>query len=252
MFFKLVDMGVDPCTRLPRSEYTLLHMAARHNRAWCLPFLIVERGLDVNAQEKTEALTPLMVAVFFRSYDVIRELIATYKADVTHSASGETAVHIAAGRDYGCLRLMHSLGCDLRVGTNSNPKYTILHAAASSGNLLCMQWLLHMRYFDVNVRDISGRTPLHFALTRLRHSASVNLILWLVQEADADVDAQDYHQTRPLNAAVSYPLVVDWLLENGATDGRSSDGLTALEVAMDYDGQVETLLLRSVRLSRLP
>jgi len=89
---------------------------------------------------------------------------------------------------------------------------------------------------DVNARDESGNTALHWALGDALTSTS-DLILAALLEAGADVNALNTSNETPLHAAMQSSSVepVLWLLKQGADpDPRDSNGRSPLHSAARY------------------
>lgn len=139
---------------------------------------------------------------------------------------------------------------------------TPLHEAAGMGNITQVQNLLNAG-FDPNVRDIAGRTPLHWAasgciwgtLTEYMqmHSCSVTDvhadITALLIANGAEVNAADGDERdTPLHWAVEYGSVdtVRVLLENGANVNASNGwGETPLSLAEWNEDAAKIELLKS-------
>lgn len=82
---------------------------------------------------------------------------------------------------------------------------------------------------SVNDRDHDGHTPLHTAA--YIHS-SLSLVLWLLDEKGADVNAQTIHGDTPLHLTYS-PKIITALLDRGADRGLLNDcGMTPLMCLM--------------------
>ena len=87
----------------------------------------------------------------------------------------------------------------------------------------------------VNDRDGYGSTPLYHAARRLK---SLPLIVWLLDEKGADINARASHETTPLEAAATLDILIA-LLDRGADPTVRSDGGSTLLMCQAFDGRVD-------------
>uniref|UniRef100_A0A8D3DNZ0 Ankyrin repeat domain 52a n=1 Tax=Scophthalmus maximus TaxID=52904 RepID=A0A8D3DNZ0_SCOMX len=272
-----------------RCGYTPLHLAAvSTNGALCLE-LLVNNGADVNQQSK-EGKSPLHMAAIHGRFTRSQILIQNGGEIDCVDKYGNTPLHVAAkyghellistlmtnGADtarrgihgmfplhlavlYGfsdcCRNKEHVLSAGFDINTPDNFGRTCLHAAASGGNVECLNLLLSSGT-DLNKRDIMGRTPLHYAAANGRYQCTVTLV-----SAGAEVNEPDQTGCTPLHysAAVdrhfsgnhqndedeakeSY-FCLEHLLDNGADPSMvNSKGYSAVHYAA-YHGNKQNLEL---------
>uniref|UniRef100_A0A8C3G7T6 Ankyrin repeat domain 52a n=1 Tax=Cyclopterus lumpus TaxID=8103 RepID=A0A8C3G7T6_CYCLU len=202
--------------------YTPLHLAAvSTNGALCLE-LLVNNGADVNQQSK-EGKSPLHMAAIHGRFTRSQILIQNGGEIDCVDKYGNTPLHVAAkyghellistlmtngadtARYHKSLKLCqlysivssmskeHVLSAGFDINTPDNFGRTCLHAAASGGNVECLNLLLSSGT-DLNKRDIMGRTPLHYAAANGRYQCTVTLV-----SAGAEVNEPDQTGCTPLH-----------------------------------------------------
>lgn len=116
-----------------------------------------------------------------------------------------------------------------------------LHKAVKVGDDKLIKSLLDQGA-NVNARNKSGMTALHYAITK-RNSLSSEIVELLL-EYGANINAQNTHGNSPLYLAAQYRRdhLVELLLENGADHTiKNNKGKTALDIA-DRDSVKKILL----------
>jgi len=101
--------------------------------------------------------------------------------------------------------------------------------AIKNGDLEKAKEQISNQGFDVNAH-IDGRTPLHFAADY----GQLEVIEFLVEERNADVNAVDKHGITVVLAAIweGHTKCVEYLLKKGsAKSGKTPDGTPYLEAA---------------------
>lgn len=141
---------------------TPLHCAAKGNHPAIASYLL---SLDADSEARTAyKMTPLHVAAFYGSKDVIRlllEHVEGINVDALDFGSW-TALHYACNYNRGdCAALLIEHGANL-TKRSAELQFVALHLAARSGNLPTVQQLLS-RGVNVNQRNLFYTTPLHLA-----------------------------------------------------------------------------------------
>ena len=109
---------------------------------------------------------------------------------------------------------------------------TQLHHCARKGIISSVIRLLSIRNINVNVKDVSGNTPLHWA-ARNGHVEITRLLL----QNGAEVNAKNNYGNTPLFCAAEngHIDILHLLVENGANlEAQNNDGRRALHIAASY------------------
>ncbi|NWW46278.1 ANR52 phosphatase, partial [Pedionomus torquatus] len=286
--------------------FTPLHFAAvSTNGALCLE-LLVNNGADVNFQSK-EGKSPLHMAAihgrFTRSQILIQNGDKEGKSPLHMAAihgrftrsqiliqNGERGIHdmfplhlavlfgfsdccrklLSSGQLYSIvssLRNEHVLSAGFDINTPDNLGRTCLHAAASGGNVECLNLLLSSGA-DLRRRDKFGRTPLHYAAANGSYQCTVTLVTSgaSINEADCKgctplhyAAASDTYRRAETHSGNSHdtdeePLkesrlkeaffCLEFLLDNGADPSlRDKQGYTAVHYAAAYGNRQNLELL---------
>ena len=199
-----------------------LHRAVRNGGDAETLRMLLEAGADVNAQDESGHIL-LHWARYSRDTEVLRMLLEA-GADVsaldqegkeeggefllsdfyigTHSDYGhdpcthyDTLLHWALHNDTEALRMLLEAGAD--VSAQDWEGSTLLHLAASKGNVAAIRMLLEAGA-DVNAQDQEGNTPLHLAASGGNVAATRMLL-----KAGADPEICDYDDRLPSDVAVA-------------------------------------------------
>uniref|UniRef100_A0A8C4HIQ3 Ankyrin repeat domain 52a n=1 Tax=Dicentrarchus labrax TaxID=13489 RepID=A0A8C4HIQ3_DICLA len=248
--------------------YTPLHLAAvSTNGALCLE-LLVNNGADVFSPPNGYLIhsvfsyfpsggeidcvdkygnTPLHVAAKY-GHELLISTLMTNGADTARRGiHGMFPLHLAVlyGFSDCCRNKEHVLSAGFDINTPDNFGRTCLHAAASGGNVECLNLLLSSGT-DLNKRDIMGRTPLHYAAANGRYQCTVTLV-----SAGAEVNEPDQTGCTPLHysaASQAFSSCLEHLLDNGADPSMvNSKGYSAVHYAA-YHGNKQNLELVSFSL----
>jgi hypothetical protein len=106
---------------------------------------------------------------------------------------------------------------------------TQLHFCARNGLTTSVKRLLSIRNINVNVKDVNGETPLHYAAA----NSHVEIARLLLQNG-ADVNAKDRWDRTPLHIAAfrGHVDILHLLVENGADlEAQDNEGWRALHSA---------------------
>jgi len=196
--------------------------------------LIMAHKLGVNSQQGTWRETPLHhAAVQDKGHAPATCLLLERGADVNaedkHLA---TPLHVAASTGHGevARRLVR---CGADVCKEDRWQATPLHKAADNGRLEVVELLLQ-NGAEVCASDVWGQTPLHRAAARGQLAVAEKVLVG----GAAPVDAEDSAGRRPLHMAASSGnyAIVKLLLENGAVALARSRvaGKTAEDFAREH------------------
>jgi hypothetical protein len=109
---------------------------------------------------------------------------------------------------------------------------TQLHFCARNGLTTRVKRLLSIRNINVNVKDVSGSTPLHLAA----YNGRIEIARLLLQNG-AELNAKNNYGSTPLHCAASQDNIdiLHLLVENGADlEAQDNDGMRALHRAARY------------------
>ena len=246
----LLDHGANTDTEDDQGG-TPLHAVSHgtHNSQECgvsIARLLLEQGVDVNAQMKDKA-TPLHMVAFSGNVELARVLLDLGADAHAVDELGETPLHRVSHREYDSqedgiriARLLLERGVD--VNTPSKTNYTPLHTAAFNGRLEIAQVLLD-HDASANEKDDLGETPLH-KVSRGEYESQDNGvgIARLLLKHNVDVHAPNIDNNTALHlAALCGRLEISQvLLDNGASPNVENEwGETPLHVAArgEYDFQ---------------
>uniref|UniRef100_A0A452H5M7 Uncharacterized protein n=1 Tax=Gopherus agassizii TaxID=38772 RepID=A0A452H5M7_9SAUR len=203
---------------------TPLHVAARYGHELLISTLMTN-GADT-ARRGIHDMFPLHLAVLFGFSDCCRKLLSSGQLySIVSSLSNE-----------------HVLSAGFDINTPDNLGRTCLHAAASGGNVECLNLLLSSGT-DLRRRDKFGRTPLHYAAANGSYQCTVTLVT-----AGASINETDCKGCTPLHYAAASDTyrssccwipqgraVHEFLLDNGADASlRDKQGYTAVHYAAAY------------------
>ncbi len=157
------------------------------------------------------------------NWNLIKDLIEENKFDVNRKANdGNTILHEAASS--GNLDIVKYLVDEKGVDINSraNDGRTPFHHAASAGSLDLVKYLVDEKGVDVNIKDNDGKTSLHYAA----YSGNLDLVKYLVDENGVNVNTKDnYGNTLLHEAASSGNLdLVKYLIDKGADVNAETKG----------------------------
>ncbi|MBN2181513.1 MAG: ankyrin repeat domain-containing protein [Sedimentisphaerales bacterium] len=121
-----------------------------------------------------------------------------------------------------------------------------IHKAAYKGDLKKVKKIIDRKPNQINVQDVLGKTPLHFASSK----GHIEIVEFLLNN-DADVDTEMFTGDTPLMIAARYARdgkyeTIKTLLEHGANvNHKNEDGRTVLHEAAMYSGKEVINLLIS-------
>uniref|UniRef100_A0A8C3ADZ0 Ankyrin repeat domain 52a n=1 Tax=Cyclopterus lumpus TaxID=8103 RepID=A0A8C3ADZ0_CYCLU len=243
----LVNNGAD-VNQQSKEGKSPLHMAAIHGR-FTRSQILIQNGGEIDCVDKY-GNTPLHVAAKY-GHELLISTLMTNGADTARRGiHGMFPLHLAVlyGFSDCCRNKEHVLSAGFDINTPDNFGRTCLHAAASGGNVECLNLLLSSGT-DLNKRDIMGRTPLHYAAANGRYQCTVTLV-----SAGAEVNEPDQTGCTPLHysaASQAFSSCLEHLLDNGADPSMvNSKGYSAVHYAA-YHGNKQNLELVSLSVFNL-
>jgi ankyrin repeat protein len=153
-------------------------------------------GIDPNAMDDF-GYTPLSFAIHQGLDRVVAILLTCPQLDI---AKGFEALHVAAkGGVVSAVECL--LSRDVNVSEKTKYGETALHLAASNGHLRVLKLLASKSPLHVfNAKDHNGWTATHRAVT----SGNEDLVLWLIQQPNINLDLKDKHGRRAIAFAAAY------------------------------------------------
>ncbi|APR97793.1 ankyrin repeat domain-containing protein [Wolbachia endosymbiont of Folsomia candida] len=177
------------------------------------------------------------------NWGLIKRLIDEKKVDANTKANdGNTILHEAASS--GNLDIVKYLVDEKEVDVNSraNDGRTPIHHAAFSGSLDLVRYLVDEKEVDVTAKDNDGKTSLHYAA----YSGNLDLVKYLVEEKSVGINTKDnYGNTILHEAASSNNLdLVKYLIDKGAdVDAKTNGHWTPLHKAAEKGNEEIVLAL---------
>lgn len=202
----LLDDGV-PINFVGDKGISALHVAAA-NKQEEVGTLLLKRGADVSLLDEQYECN---AAHYAATSGCCRLLEALYRADAdfeTPNRFAATPMHLVGNRE--ACETMRNLGLDLDIRNRSGRRP--IHGACRDLRISAALFLIeHSDYFDAP--DDDGNTPLHFAAL----SGSAELVEALLNRG-AIVDATNNQLQTPLHMACerSHENVINLLLKHGA------------------------------------
>ncbi|TGJ72003.1 hypothetical protein EYR41_003922 [Orbilia oligospora] len=160
----LKDKRVDPC-RLDRSGRNPLSWAAEEGQIALVEQMIIDGRMDLNNQDYS-GRSPLLWAVLNMNLSIVKLLIESRRLDVSvRDKTGRNAISWAAERRDRSLIHYLIKKCPNEVDAADDQGWTPLAWALNPpGYLDNALLLLQSGRVDINFRDITGRSPLSFAV----------------------------------------------------------------------------------------
>ncbi|PAA54585.1 hypothetical protein BOX15_Mlig005281g1, partial [Macrostomum lignano] len=149
-------------------EQTSLHYACQRSQS-ALPAVLTLIKVTKNGRLVTDkpGNIPLYYAVDSGNALVMKELLdrdTDVQVRWRHGASGNTALHVAAGkRDLEMVKILCDSGADINAQNNAGQ--TPLHISANEGDEAVVRFL-HSNKADASILDKQDRSPLHMAAER--------------------------------------------------------------------------------------
>ncbi|KAL9029601.1 MAG: hypothetical protein Q9196_002175 [Gyalolechia fulgens] len=223
-----------------RKDATSLHVAAWFGLTEAVTHLL-DQGLDVNAQDLADGLTPLMLACRRGKAETV-ELLLSRGASINirnHSDSTALFEAVIANQAAVVAILLRDPNLNVNEENLQNSERTPLMFAAKDAYLDILGKLLDTPRIRVNKKDLEGSTALIIAAK----AGNADCVRRLLEHNDIDVDSIDqYRRSALVYAAEDGQVeVVEELLTKGANPSiKDQQGGTALLRAIDY-GHVEVV-----------
>ncbi|XP_031562772.1 transient receptor potential cation channel subfamily A member 1-like [Actinia tenebrosa] len=172
----LLSDGSRDVNKIDSCGFSPLHYAAKYNHA-DIASLLLDHGADPSQFNlyDTRKLTPLQIACWFNSLEVVRVLLTSGPKGPEEEGFEQRAIHCAAAR--GSLKIVEELLLVGKVDPNAIDKigFTPLHIAASRGREKIVKVLVD-HGADVTIQDHDGNMPTHIA-AREGHAATLKALL---------------------------------------------------------------------------
>lgn len=167
----------------------------------------------------------LHLSIFVNNYKIIKMIIKYcennlnetdfFKFIDTQNEKGIKPIHLASFR--GNVKLIHYLlkkGCSINSLTKRS--LNLIHFACQGNrpNSLCYFYYFHKNEIEMEMRDLGGTTPLHWAC----YSSSAEALTYLLQWGVGGINKQDNLGLTPLHLGIiaNSIRIVRILLQNGA------------------------------------
>ncbi|CAF0733021.1 unnamed protein product [Didymodactylos carnosus] len=244
---------------------SLLHYAARHGQTDILQYLIEHKKMDANLKsengataahdasvcDRLEALeylfhqtelksnvrdergdSPLHLAAWYGSYPSLKFMLEDQRADAhIRSYDGSFPLHYASSHGHSeCVKLLLKVAPDT-VNGQTIAGLTPLYLACHMNHLEVIKILIS-RGANIRLKDEDGLNCLHAAC----RNATTEVVGWLLEKQNANVNDCDYSNYTPLHYAASsqHESLITYLLNRGARIQAASNGNTPLHVAAEY------------------
>ena len=259
----LLDNGANPNAETERRE-TALHLVSRgesnsQDQGVNTARLLLEHGVDVNAQQK-DGWTSLHRAAYEGRVEVAQVLLDHGANATLETTNGETALHIVSRGKYdsqeqsvSIARLLLERGVD--VNARDKDSWTSLHRGVYEGRVEVAQVLLD-HGANATLETKSGETALHIVSRGKYDSPEQGVsIARLLLERGVDVNAQRKDGLTSLHRAAfeGRVEVAQVLLDHGAnTKLETESGETALHIVSQgkYDSPEQGVSIARLLLER--
>jgi ankyrin repeat protein len=218
-----------------KNDWSAVHHAAKGDHADVLPLF---QGADLEAKEKKEGWTPLMVAAEAGNTKAVRTLIDMKVNIMTVEAVGFTALQLAASSGHGeVVQLMIDMGASFQ--TKGYLGESPLHTAARRGRDDVVRVLVEAGA-PLETGDDRGRTPLMLAAEYGRNEAASIL---LSHQADIAATTDLKYTALHYAAVYAHKSTTKLLVERGADPkALNTKGQTPQEFAAAHDEVLDSQL----------
>ncbi len=214
-----------------------LHLASKYARTTHLIDVILETGkFDINAADNY-GRTPLHYAIMGTNSDINARHLIRKGADPTiANREGNTPFHLAAfrGKEIETIKLILE---NERVDINSRDfsGMTALHYAIWASNVITVRYLLK-KGADPNAVKKNGATLFHLVVQSDDYYKTTELIDIILETGKFNINAADNDGRTPLHYAIasfdSVTIIIRRLIQLGADPGiAAKNGVTPLHMA---------------------
>ena len=211
--------------------FTSLHVAVRSGHIGLVRTLLKYPHININT---IAPHSPLHEAVLGVNLDILAELLghASIIVDIPDNAGATPLFYAVMYAKIQAAEMLYKAGANIHHKTHEN--YSLLHAAAASGHLDLIDFVLKLPGFHVDDKDALGHTALHFALLH-GNAAVVDL---LIKSGKTDLNTPANTGMTPFMIAVNNNnlTVIKQCLEHPEKimiNISNNKGYTALHLAAD-------------------
>jgi ankyrin repeat protein len=181
--------------------------------------------------------TPFHLAAQFGSFKLVEFLVKGEQHYVkVLNNDGKTPLHLAAkNHRKGQLKIFQILfeQHHANISAKDNNGNSLLHLAAQSGSLAIVTYLTKQGKNYVEVQNIYGKTPLHFA-AKMHAKHQLEVFKTIIEQHHANISAKDRNGDTPLHLAAQYGglNLVEFLVKQEKHDFNvlNNDGKTPLHL----------------------
>lgn len=236
IFNTLVETAPQTLEIVDKSGNTIAHFIAENNFSKLIS-LLQKRQPELIVKTNNFKRSPLHVAILNRKIETVRELVQIPELLEIADEDGRKPIHYAAR--YGNLEMLKIFANYLDLNVTDQSLKTPLHYAAETGNKDTVMYLIQ-RGANIKQQDNLGFNALHYAA----NSMNLELIKWIVENTDIDINQVDKKGRSALfNLIVDYEAgteqkerIISYLIDKGADlHSRDSSG----EMMLDYVDHLE-------------
>ena len=231
-------------------QRTPLHYACEKGHLSMAEYLI-SKGADVNMRDQNgkyrfphtsqdfknrKGNYSIHYAAYSGLLSIVQYLIEKRNCDKDiKGAEGKTPLHFACVKGHiSIAEYLISKGADVNI-RDQNGKCTI-HYASQGGLLSIIKYVIERCNCDIDIRDFTNQTPLHYAcqIYSDKKESQLQIIQYLISKG-ANIEAKDNKGMTPLHyATLSFrPAVIKFLLSKGANRNiKDNDGCTPYNYAI--------------------
>ena len=232
----------DPNCKLKKDGSTPLHLACRAGLVEIASILLSKNKVQPNLPDE-DGDTPLHIACYRNKLDVVGVLLNN--TDSCNPCNPDckntkklTPIHIASMKGYAdIVHLLIHGGCN--VNEKDENDRTALHGACHCGHHDVIKELLSDdAQCDVNCKDKTGATPLHYVSSGECIGGHIETAKLLLEKNGCDPNCKDMEGNTPIHYACysdeDVTQIIDMLLQSSTTcdpNIQDNNGMTPLHIA---------------------